>query len=124
MNKSFGCRIFFDIAKIAMYNVMYIIQFIGGTNMAQMIRKQVYIEPAQDSILKQRARMMGIKEAEVIRRAIDRQMALLGPGFHDLEAWEREKVYIAERMAGGSVSGGRKFRREDAYKERLERYGR
>ncbi|PXF58575.1 MAG: hypothetical protein C4B58_06140 [Deltaproteobacteria bacterium] len=44
--------------------------------MAQMIRKQVYIEPMQDTVLKKRSRMLGITEAEVIRRAIDTQSLL------------------------------------------------
>ena len=92
--------------------------------MAQMIRKQVYIEPLQDAILKKRARMLGITEAEVIRRAIDGQTAFLSPGIRDLEAWEREKVFIAKRMADGSLPGGRTYRREEAYEKRLERYGR
>ena len=92
--------------------------------MAQMIRKQVYIEPMQDTILKKRSRMLGITEAEVIRRAIDTQVVLMHSRLRNLEAWEREKAFIAERMAGGPVSGGRKFRREDAYEERFLRYGR
>ena len=92
--------------------------------MAQMIRKQVYIEPMQDTLLKKRSRMLGITEAEVIRRAIDTQVVLMHSGLRNLEAWEREKAFIAERMAGGLVSGGRKFRREDAYEERLSHCGR
>ena len=92
--------------------------------MAQMIRKQVYIEPMQDTILKKRSRMLGITEAEVIRRAIDTQVVLMHSGLRDQEAWEWEKAFIAERMAGDHVSGGRKFRREDAYEERLSHYGR
>ena len=92
--------------------------------MVKMIRKQVYIEPMQDTVLKKRSRMLGITEAEVICRAIDAQVVLVHSGVRNLEAWEREKALIAERMAGGPVSGGRKFRREDAYEERLSRYGR
>ena len=92
--------------------------------MAQMIRKQVYIEPVQDATLKQRAIMLGVTEAEVIRRAIDRQMTLLGPGVRDLSAWEREKAFIAKRMVVAPRPGGRRFRREEAYEERLGRYGR
>ena len=78
----------------------------------------------QDTVLKKRSRMLGITEAEVIRRAIDAQVVLVHSGVRNLEAWEREKAFSAERMAGGPVSGGRKFRREDAYEERLSRCGR
>jgi hypothetical protein len=89
-----------------------------------MIRKQVYIQPEQDASLKQRAGMLSITEAEVIRRAIDRQLALLGPGIRDLSAWDRERAFISERMAGKPSAGGRKFRRDAVYEERLNRYGR
>jgi hypothetical protein len=96
----------------------------GGADMAQMIRKQVYIEPLQDVNLKKQAKTLGITEAEVIRRAIDSQMSLLVPGLRDLSAWEREKAFIAQRMAGKPLPGGRKFSREEAYEDRLKRYGR
>jgi hypothetical protein len=92
--------------------------------MAQMIRKQIYIEPLQDVNLKKQAKTLGITEAEVIRRAIDSQMSFLVPGLRDLSAWEREKAFIAQRMAGKPLPGGRKFRREEAYEDRLKRYGR
>jgi len=107
-----------------MYIVMYIVDFKGGVNMTQMIRKQLYIEPEQDATLKQRANMLGVTEAEVIRRAIDRQMTLLGPGVLDLSAWEKEKAFIAKRKALAPRPRGRRFRREEAYEERLGRYGR
>jgi hypothetical protein len=92
--------------------------------MGQMVRKQVYIEPAQEASLKKQAKKLGITEAEIIRRAIDRQMVHLVPTLRDLSAWEREKEFIAERMAGKPLPGGRKFKREEAYEERLKRYGR
>jgi hypothetical protein len=92
--------------------------------MSQMVRKQVYIEPLQDVNLKKQAKTLGITEAEVIRRAIDSQMSLLVPGLRDLSAWEREKAFIAQRMAGKPLPGDRKFSREEAYEDRLKRYGR
>lgn len=92
--------------------------------MGQMVRKQVYIEPAQEANLKKQAKKLGITEAEIIRRAIDRQMVLLAPALRDLSAWEREKEFIAERVVGKPLPGGRKFKREEAYEERLKRYGR
>ena len=92
--------------------------------MAQMIRKQIYIEPRQDDTLKGLARMLGLSEAELIRRAIDRQTSTVPVGMRDLEAWEREKVFIAERMAAGPVSSTRRWSRDEVYEERLARYGR
>ncbi len=93
--------------------------------MGQMIRKQVYIEANQDEVIKQRARMLGVTEAEVIRRAIDRQVNVPPSRTRDLAAWEREKEFISRRMAETpAVSRRRRFRREEAYEERLNRYGR
>ncbi|CAN5856898.1 hypothetical protein BH24DEI2_BH24DEI2_18810 [soil metagenome] len=36
-----------------------------------MIRKQLYLEEAQDKALKRRAKELGVSEAEVVRRALD-----------------------------------------------------
>jgi len=92
--------------------------------MPRMIRKQIYIESRQNTTLKQQAKALGITEAEVIRLAIDRQMALVRLNVRDLKAWEREKTFIAKRMAKGRAPGSRLWKREDAYEERLMRYGR
>jgi hypothetical protein len=89
-----------------------------------MIRKQIYIESRQDNSLKKHARDLGVTEAEVIRRAIDRQMTSVRLGIRDLKAWEREKNFITKRMAKGRAPGRRQWKREDAYEERLMRYGR
>ncbi len=122
--------------------------------MATMVRKQVYLEPRQEATLKQLARERGVTEAEIVRRAIDREVdvtstrdgqsspvtrtrqediqafihSLIAQGavhsILDMKAWEREKAFIAERMAAGPTQDGRRWRREDAYEERLARYGR
>ena len=60
--------------------------------MPRMIRKQVYIESRQETTLKQQARSLGITEAEVIRRAIDRQMISVRFSAKDQKAWERERA--------------------------------
>jgi hypothetical protein len=36
-----------------------------------MIRKQLYLEEAQNKALKQRAKELGVSEAELVRRALD-----------------------------------------------------
>ena len=94
--------------------------------MAQMIRKQVYIEPRQDAVLKRLARTRGVTEAEVIRQAIEREAgsgdALVGQP--DAAAWEEARAYIRSLIAQGPVSGGRRWSREEIYEERLSRYGR
>ncbi len=57
--------------------------------MTQIIRKQVYLEPVQDAIVKKRARMLGVTEAEIIRKAIGNQMSLFRVGGRDPDAWNR-----------------------------------
>jgi hypothetical protein len=88
-----------------------------------MIRKQIYIKAEQDATLQKNARKLDVTEAEVIRNAIDRQTVLFFSNVRDREAWEKEKVFIAKRMAAGRGLGGRRFRRENAYKDRLKSYG-
>jgi len=92
--------------------------------MPRMVRKQIYIESRQDNSLKKRAHDLGVTEAEVIRRAIDRQMTSVRLSIRDLKAWERERAFITNRMAKGHAPGGRRWKREDAYEGRLIRYGR
>ena len=92
--------------------------------MPRMIRKQIYIESRQNNSLKKQAHHLGITEAEVIRRALDRQMASVRFTIRDLKAWDRERAFITKRIAKGHVPGGRQWKREDAYEERLMRYGR
>ena len=54
-----------------MYNMMYIPSRGAETSpMSRMIRKQIYIDPAQNTLLKQRARALGVSEAELIRRCL------------------------------------------------------
>jgi hypothetical protein len=94
--------------------------------MAQMIRKQVYIEPRQDANLKRLARAKGVTEAEIIRRAIDRETGSVSVplGQPDSTAWEEARAFIHDLIAQGPVSGGRTWSREELYEERLSRYGR
>ena len=40
-----------------------------------VVRKQLYLREDQDALLKQRARDLGISEAELVRRALDRFLA-------------------------------------------------
>lgn len=84
--------------------------------MAGMIRKQVYIKPQQELLLKQRARQLGVTEAEIIRNAIEGYVrSQTGPGL-DPVGWEEEKAFIRELMRKpGPVAGGRKWNREDLH---------
>ena len=41
--------------------------------MSEMVRKQIYIHRRQEALSKRLARLPGMSEAELIRRAIDRE---------------------------------------------------
>ena len=110
--------------------------------MGRMIRKQVYIEPEQEELLKRRSKELGISEAALIRQAIDRLR--LGaasdkplprkPAWEEakrviqermqLPAWEDELAYIRQRMKLRVPQTGRSWMREEIYEERLTRYAR
>ena len=95
--------------------------------MTSMIRKQVYIEPRQDALLKRLAQTYKLSEAELIRQAIDRQLGTgLGPELPpDPDAWEQAYQFMLELQARGPIAGqGRTWKREDLYEERLSRYDR
>jgi len=93
--------------------------------MHRMVRKQIYIESLQDRTLKQQSKILGVSEAEVIRQAIDCQVTSIRTGARDLKAWDREKAFISKRMAQKGLIPKRKrrWKREDVYEERLNRYG-
>lgn len=57
-----------------------------------MVRKQLYLEKAQDQALKRRAGELGVSEAEVVRRALDRA---LGEGSVSPLAGRRQELLAA-----------------------------
>jgi hypothetical protein len=83
--------------------------------MTVRVRKQIYIEPEQEALLKRLAGETGMPEAEIIRQAIDRHAQSLRAPRRDLRAWAREREFIARLIEQGSVPGGRTWRREDLY---------
>lgn len=83
--------------------------------MATRVRKQVYIEPDQELLLKRLAAELGVTEAEIIRQAIDRwthDAPLLPP---DTNAWSEERSFIESLMRRGKVAGGRAWTRDDLH---------
>jgi hypothetical protein len=89
--------------------------------MAAMVRKQVYIEPAQDEFLKQRSRELGVTEAELIRQGIATLARTpAGPPF-DPQAWTAVLESMEVRARLPTVSQGRTWRREDLYEGRVGR---
>ena len=84
--------------------------------MSRMVRKQVYIEPAQEELLKQRARELGVTEAELVRRGIETIAS--GPALllaRDRQAWEQELGFMRERMKLVVPQTGRQWTREELY---------
>jgi hypothetical protein len=83
-----------------------------------MVRKQVYITPAQDALLKQRAEEIGTTESDLIRQGIDRlgQAAWSGPA--DARAWEDELAFIERRAALPGLGLPRGWTRDELYADR------
>ena len=80
--------------------------------MAMKVRKQIYIEPRQEALLKRLASELKVTEAELIRQAIDRQTGSFRFPKRDLSIWEEEKAFITRLIEQGPVPGGRTWRRE------------
>lgn len=90
--------------------------------MSRMIRKQIYIDPAQEALLKQRAQELGVSEAELIRRCLDDiERQAIGISV-DHRAWEEELAFMQARaQAIPSRQGRRQWTREELYAERTDR---
>jgi hypothetical protein len=89
-----------------------------------MVRKQIYIRPEQEEMLKRRSKELGISEAALIRRGIE-QVSQTEPSLPpDLQAWEEEQEFIRERMKMIVPQTGRSWTREELYEDRFERYTR
>jgi len=90
-----------------------------------VIRKQLYLRQDQDRLLKKMARELGVPEAEVVRRALDRFLsgaeASARPG---AEAAALEFLEEAQRLAAEHrFPEDWRFDREELYAER-GRWGR
>jgi hypothetical protein len=103
-----------------MYNAMDITSEVAST-MARMIRKQVYIEPGQEDLLKRRSRELGVSEAALIRRGIDEVAHRSSSAAFDRTAWEEELAFMEER-ARMKVPRPRSWTREELYEERLSAF--
>jgi hypothetical protein len=94
------------------------------SNMQPMVRKQVYIKPEQEALIKRRSKELGVTEAEIIRRGIDLAAHGSQVWFPDKSAWEEAKVVIEERMRMKVPQTGRGWTRDELYDERLGRFSR
>jgi hypothetical protein len=93
--------------------------------MSKMVRKQIYIEPRQERLLKERARELETSEAALVRDGIDRVLlsgsALALP---DEKAWREFWAVIRRRRRMEVPQTGRGWTREELYEDRLKRLSR
>jgi hypothetical protein len=80
-----------------------------------MIRKQVYIEERQDRLLKQRARQLGVTEAELIRDSIDRNLVTGASWRPNPAAWEALKRSFERRLRMKVPQVPRSWTRDELY---------
>ncbi len=81
--------------------------------MSRMVRKQVYLEPDQDRLLKQQSKKLGVTESDLIRGAITqfrRQPAALPL---DRQAWKDELRFIKRRAKITTRAHERRWTRKE-----------
>ena len=83
--------------------------------MPRKIRKQVYLEPRQDDLLKSLSKQSGLSEAEMIRQVIDRQLGYFAPTQPDLSAWEAERAFIEEIKQRSPLAGDPHWTRNELH---------
>jgi hypothetical protein len=90
----------------------------------QMVRKQFYIQKRQDALLKSLARARGLSEAEIIRQAIERELAgePAQPARSDLSAMEDFTLLAVSKRAQGLKAKSFLWNREEIYEERESRW--
>jgi hypothetical protein len=86
--------------------------------MSRMIRKQVYIAAEHDAFLKQRARELGVTEADLIRQGIEQLRRAPAEQYQDEQAWREERAFIEERARMPEHGGRRQWTRDELYDER------
>lgn len=80
-----------------------------------MIRKQIYLEPDQNTALKQLARQSGVAEAELIRAAIDRHLQTARRTHLNLAVWDEELKFLQQLMEQPLPPAARTWQRDDLH---------
>ena len=91
--------------------------------MARMVRKQLYLDDAQEASLKHYARERGVTEADLMRQALDAFLAGIAREERDA-AWGRIEAFSKKRAAMGPVPGTRDWTREGLYDRPKDKPGR
>lgn len=94
--------------------------------MTQMVRKQIYIPKRQQLLLKRKAKAAGLSEAELVRQALEHKLAgdEVRPFQRDPTAWEKAYKFMRARQVMGATVAPYRWKREEAYEERIHRYER
>ena len=92
--------------------------------MAEMVRKQIYIEERHERLLKRISKARGVSEAELIRHAIERgtlgeKVSSLTP---DQAAWDKIVRFANSRKALRPGARSYRWNRLHAYEERERRF--
>ncbi len=91
--------------------------------MSGMVRKQIYIEERHERLLKRASKACGISEAELIRRAIERETVgekpFLAP---DQAAWDKMLYFARSRKIPRPGARPYRWNRLHAYEEREKRF--
>ena len=90
----------------------------------QMVRKQFYIHKRQDALLKRLSLARGLSEAEIIRQAIEREVAGVSvqPIATDRSAWQELVAFLDARQEAARCSQPYQWNREEIYTEREDRW--
>ena len=90
----------------------------------QMVRKQIYIHKRQEALLKRLSQARGVSEAEIIRQAIEREVAGVPaqPLADDQAAWQELLTFLESRTAQGGSGQPYRWNREEIYTERENRW--
>jgi hypothetical protein len=88
-----------------------------------MVRKQIYLTQRQMAFLKRQAKRRGVSEAEVVRQAIEREVAAEEVQLDNTSASALSDLVRSalERRDHGLTGESYHWRREDAYEERLQK---
>jgi hypothetical protein len=80
-----------------------------------MIRKQIYLEPAQNTALKRLAQQAGVSEAELIRAAIDQHLQTGRRLRPNPALWDEEFAFLERLAQQPFPAATRIWRRDDLY---------
>jgi len=92
--------------------------------MTQMLRKQIYIAKSHQALLRRLSLLRGLSQSEIIRQAIEREVANGAElaGVSDSAALEEIIAAAINRRQLGKSHQAYQWDREDIYSERLDRY--